>query len=128
ELGREFVLEDSRRRESDLFFRLPFRPPAEALGEWALVCLLVEHQSEADPVMPLRMLLYAVLFWESQWRTWEAGHEAGVPLRLTMVIPIVLHTGTRVWRTNRELADLIAGPQVLSAFAPQWQPLFWDLA
>src|SRR5262249_1506146 len=86
EVGREFVLEDWRRRESDLFFRVPFRTLTEQAAEWALVCLLIEHQSEADPVMPLRVLLYAVLFWENEWRAWEGEHPAGEALRLTPVI------------------------------------------
>src|SRR5437763_15950595 len=59
--GREFVLEDWRRRENDLLFRLPFRTATGETESWALVCLLIEHQSEPDPVMPLRVLLYAVL-------------------------------------------------------------------
>lgn len=124
-VGREFLLEDWRRRESDLLFRLPFRTDPNA---WTVICVLLEHQSEPDPPMPLRVLLYAVLFWESEWKAWEAGHETGQPLRLTPVIPIVFHTGSRRWRTYRELTELIGGPEELRAFAPVWRPLFWDLA
>jgi hypothetical protein len=123
-LPREFLLEDWRKRENDLLFRLPFLAEPDA---WALLCLLVEHQSDPDPVMPLRLLLYAVLFWESEWRAWEAGHPEGAPLRLTPVIPIVFHTGTRAWRTHRELVDLMAGPEEMRAFAPRWPALFWEL-
>jgi hypothetical protein len=43
--------------------------------------------------MPLRSLLYAVLYWEQEWRRWEASHPRGEPLRLTPVLPIVFHTG-----------------------------------
>jgi hypothetical protein len=126
-LGREFLLDDWRRRESDLLFRLPLRVPVD--GETcALICLLIEHQSEPDPSMPLRVLLYAVLFWESEWKAWEAGHPAGTPLRLTPVIPIVFHTGSREWHTHRELIELIGGPEELQRHSPQWRPLFWDLA
>jgi putative YhgA-like transposase len=128
EVGREFLLEDWRRRESDLLFRLPFRAAVEGTERWALVCVLIEHQSEPDPAMPLRVLLYAVLFWEREWRAWEADHPEAEPLRLTPVIPIVFHTGARAWRAYRELIDLIGGPDELRRFAPQWQPLFWDLA
>jgi hypothetical protein len=128
EVGREFLLEDWRRRESDLLFRLPLRASVEGEESWALVCLLIEHQSEPDPDMPLRVLLYAVLFWESEWRAWEVNHPEGVSLRLTPVIPIIFHTGSRLWRTHRELIDLIDGPEEVRAFAPRWQPLFWELA
>src|SRR5690242_15727923 len=60
-IDRSFLLEDWRRREADLLFRVPFQRPAGSPP--ILVCLLLEHQSAPDPQMPLRMLLYAVLYW-----------------------------------------------------------------
>src|SRR6185437_3610000 len=77
---------------------------------------------------PLRILLYAVLFWEQQWKEYERRHEEGAALRLTPVVPIVLHTGAGAWTSNRRLADLFAGPETLKGYAPQWPLLFWDLA
>src|SRR5258708_2711422 len=56
-LDRDFPVDDWRRREADLPFEIPYRIGNEEL--WALVCLLIEHQSEADAVMPLRMLYFA---------------------------------------------------------------------
>jgi predicted transposase YdaD len=125
-VSREFLMDDWRRRQSDLLFRLPFRKGEDESP--VLVCLLVEHQSAPDPRMPLRMLLYAVLYWEREWKQWEQEHPAGEPLRLSPILPIVFHTGRDAWRTNRELADLIEGPEELRPFAPQWPLLFWDLA
>src|SRR5262245_1807728 len=79
---REFLLEDWRRREADLPFEIPYRFGDEEV--WALVFLLLEHQSDTDPVMPLRMLLMAVLYWERQWREWE---------RLPVPRPLTFATG-----------------------------------
>jgi hypothetical protein len=125
----EFLLDDWRRRKADLLFRIPFatRPPGEP-AQHALVCLLLEHQSGPDPQAPLRTLLYAVLYWEQQWKTWEEGHPRGEPLRLTPVLPVVFHTGPGEWHTNRTLADLIAAPKAFEMHIPSWQPLFWDLS
>jgi hypothetical protein len=123
---RSFLMEDWRNREADLLFRIPFRSPA---GETSvLVCILLEHQSAPDPRMPLRVLIYAVLYWEREWKAREDRHEPGVPLRLTPILPIVFHTGAQPWNTHRSLAELIGGPEEFRPFAPQWQPLFWDLA
>jgi hypothetical protein len=123
---RSFLMEDWRNRESDLLFRIPFRSPA---GETTvLVCILLEHQSDPDPRMPLRVLIYAVLYWEREWKAWEDRHDPGQPLRLTPILPIVFHTGAQPWNTHRSLADLIGGPEEFRPFVPQWQPLFWDLA
>jgi hypothetical protein len=121
-----FLLDDWRKRESDLLFRLPFRA-AEELPP-ALVCLLIEHQSEPDPWMPLRILVYAALYWERQWKGWEAERPRSAGFRLSPIVPIIFHSGSPPWRTHRVLADLIGGPEELRAFAPQWEPLFWDLA
>jgi hypothetical protein len=123
---RSFLMEDWRNRESDLLFRIPFRSPG---GETSvLVCILLEHQSAPDPRMPLRVLIYAVLYWEREWKAWEDRHDPGQPLRLTPILPIVFHTGAQPWNTHRSLAELIGGPEEFRPFAPQWQPLFWDLA
>jgi len=52
----DYFLPDWRERECDLFFKLPYRTAEMARS--ILLCLLLEHQSVADPVMPLRLLLY----------------------------------------------------------------------
>lgn len=117
-VDRAFLLDDWRRRESDLLFRLPFRPSAGDLPP-VLVCLLIEHQSAPDPWMPLRVLLYAVLFWEREWRAWEAEPARTAPPRLTPVIPVVFHTGPRRWRKYRRLAALTAAPRELRGFLPR---------
>ena len=125
-LTREFPLDDWRRRESDLLFEIPYRSGVDE--QTALVCVLIEHQSNADPRMALRLLVYAVLYWDRQWKAWEQSESPRSPLRLTPVVPIVLHTGSTPWRTHRQLTDLLSGPEAFHAFAPRWQPLFWDLA
>src|SRR5262245_9194675 len=38
-----------------------------------------------------------------------------------------LHRGNRLG-SNRTLADLLGEPQAFHAYAPVWQPLFWNLA
>ena len=119
-----YLLDDWRKRDRDLLVRLPFR---DAAGRDLLVCILVEHQSTADPAMPLRLLLYAVLYWEQEWRAWEERHERGQPLRLTPVLPVVFHTAQEAWATSRRLADLFEVPEELRAWLPDWRMPLWDL-
>jgi hypothetical protein len=78
--------------------------------------------------MPLRVLLYTVLFWEREGKEWEALDTPRPPFQLTPVVPLVFHTGGRPWNTHRTVKDLLAEPESLRALAPQCQPLFWDLA
>ncbi len=124
-VGKPYFLDDWRSRERDVLVRLPY---LDAAGQReVLVCILVEHQSDTDQAMPLRMLVYAVFFWEQEWKRWEEGHGRGAPLRLTPILPIVLHTGQEPWDTSRSLADLFDVPQELQAWLPRWAMPLWDL-
>lgn len=123
---REFFLGNWRRREADLLFEIPYRTPdRETL---ALVCVMVEHQTRTDWQVPLKTFVYAALYWEYQWRTWEEAKPPKPEFALTPVLPVVLHTGPRPWGSARSLRELLAPPTAFHAFAPDWQPLFWELA
>jgi hypothetical protein len=125
-IDREFFLDDWRRREADLPFEIPYRTTEGE--ELALVYVLIEHQSDTDPFLPLRMLYETVCYWDRQWREWEALPRPRPPFRLRPVLPVVLYTGATPWGSNRTLADLLGEPAVFHAFAPTWQPVFWNLA
>jgi predicted transposase YdaD len=125
-LDREFPLDDWRRRETDLPFEIPYRT-AEGTELWALVFVLIEQQSSSDPWMPLRMLIYATLYWERCWKRWEQTPTPRPEPRLPPILPLVFYTGVRPWNTNRTLADLLAEPAAFHVFAPRWEPLFWNL-
>ena len=109
-----------------MLFRIPYKTPTDTVP--VFVCVLLEHQSRQDPLMPLRTLVYAVLYWERQWKSWEALPVPRSPLRLTPVVPIVFHTGKKAWRKYRKFAELLGGPEVFRKYAPSWRPLFLDLA
>lgn len=126
-LDRALPMPDWGRRESDVLFSVPWRESAGAPALEALVCLLLEQQSQEDQAMPLRTLLYAVLFWEREWKAWEDRHERGAPLRLTPVLPIIFHTGREPWDAPRGFADLFDVPAALRSEVLPWRPRFWDL-
>ena len=125
EVPRDFLLDDYRARESDLLVEVPFRDNLDTPP--LLICLLIEHQSTVDDVMPLRLLLYAVLYWEKQWHDWSASHPRGQRLRLTPVVPVVFYTGSDPWNGNHSLADLFQDHETLRAYVPQWQTTLCDL-
>ena len=125
-LDREFPLDDWRRREADLPFEIPYRLGDQEL--WALVYVLLEHQSAEDPAMPLRLLYFVVLYWERQWQAWEQRAAPKPPLRLSPVLPLVLYTGAGPWENNRTLHELLGEPAEFHCFVPEWGPLFWELS
>ena len=120
-----YIVDDWRERDLDLLLRVPYRDGEREV----LICILIEHQSSPDQVMPLRMLLYAVLFWERQWYKWrnDKEREHGTPLHLTPVIPLVFYTGLNPWNANRELSDLFDVPEALRSVLPQWTMHLWPL-
>jgi hypothetical protein len=122
---REHVFEDWRHFERDLPFLIPYRSEP---GQHVLLCLLLEHQSQADRLMPLRMLVNGTMFWENEWKAWEASNPKPGRLELTPIVPVVFHTGLTRWISNRTLAELVRGPDELRQTAPHWPIRFWDLA
>ena len=123
---REYFLGDWRSREADLLFEIPYRLPDRE--EWALVCVLVEHQTKAEWRTPLMTLIYAVLYWEWQLRQWEGQAPPRGGFLLRPILPVVLHTGIRPWGAVKTLRDLLVDPGVFRQFLPDWQPLFWEVA
>ncbi len=80
-----FVDEALRARHSDLLF-------STRLNESPLfLYLLFEHQSTADPWMPLRLLRYMLAIWQRHFE------EAPRSRRLPIVVPIVIHHSERGW-------------------------------
>ena len=125
-LSREYPMDDWRGREADLLFEIPWR--SGDIERWALVCVLIEHQGRTDPRMPLRTLLYGVWYWERQFKAWAAIEGERPPLRLTPILPIVMYTAPRPWGSARTLAEMLDEPEAFHAFAPKWEPIFWELS
>ena len=124
-LPRDFFMPNLHGRECDLLFEVPYRIGG-TLGV-AIVCILLEHQTRQDPNLILRMLIYAVGYWERQLRAWEAKGKGKGPLKLTPILPIVLVSADTSWTTAQTFVDLLGEPKVFHPFAPAWKPLFWEL-
>jgi hypothetical protein len=48
-------------------------------------------------------------------------------LRLSLVLPVVFHTGPQPWNAHRTLAELFPGIERLQSWVPAWPILFWDI-
>lgn len=77
-----FVAPELDQRHADVLFHV------EIAGRPVLLYVLLEHQSQPDPIMPLRVLGYAVRVMEQHLR--EQG-----PKRVPLVLPIVVHHGDK---------------------------------
>ncbi len=109
-----------RRTGDDLRSLLPdFLCTAEIEGSEMLVGLILEHQSEPDPVMPLRMLGSAVAVW-SQHSRQPAGSAVGT--RLPPVLPIVIFHGNRPWPGSTDTLSMVELPAELRDKYVRFQP------
>ncbi|MEO7331357.1 MAG: Rpn family recombination-promoting nuclease/putative transposase, partial [Minicystis sp.] len=99
-----FVDEALKERHSDLLFS------ASADGHPALLYVLFEHQSVADPKMPFRLLRYMVRIWDD----WLEDHPDAA--KLPLILPVVLHHSERGWTGSTSFEDLLdATPETLAA-------------
>ncbi|QOR69716.1 Rpn family recombination-promoting nuclease/putative transposase [Ruania alkalisoli] len=115
-----FVDPDLRWCHSDLLFT------ADVDGRNGYVYVVIEHQSSADALMPLRMLEYTTRI----WRQHLSGLEG--PPRLPPVLPVVIyHHASRRWSAPTSLdglydVDAEIG-QALERFLPRYEFLLQDL-
>jgi predicted transposase/invertase (TIGR01784 family) len=108
-----FVDETLRWRHSDVLFTAPVD------GRDAFVYVLVEHQSNDDPLMAFRVLRYVTRIWDQ----YEREHPG--TRRLPMVIPLVVYQGPGRWASPVQLLEVIdldpAGRQAVQAWLPRFE-------
>ncbi len=103
-----FIDDQMAHRHTDLLFRAPI------LGgrEQAYVYVLLEHQSEPDPLMPWRVLGYVNRIWEAAIRE-EPGRRTLPP-----IIPLIVHHGPAGWSAPKRLHDIVGGIAEIPELAP----------
>ena len=104
-----YVSEKEHQRHDDMVWRL------KVGQQWVWVYLLLEFQSEPDPWMALRMMVYMGLL--SQHLIKEGELQDGL---LPPIVPIVLYNGTPAWKASQDVADCF-GPSLpgLEPFRPR---------
>lgn len=120
-----YVQRDYRHVESDLVLHAPIRVPGSRRRGRLLIYFLIEHQSEPDRWMLLRMLDYVVQVYKTQLR--KRRPRAASAGRLFPVLPIVFYTGDAPWPNLGEFADLVELGDRLRGFGPALSPLFVNL-
>ncbi len=123
-----FVKRDFRHIESDVVLLAPLRQKKDAGSRRnIMVFILIEHQSEPDRLMPLRLLEYVVQILTSQTREWSRRHRSFAHMRLQPVLPVVFYTGTRRWAKIGRLTDLLEMGEEFGPVTPILDPLFINL-
>jgi predicted transposase YdaD len=121
-----FVARDYRNVEADLVLRAPVRSRRRGLKHiW--IYILIEHQSEPDELMLLRLLDYVVQILKYQVREWQRRHGSRRRVRLQPVLPLVFYTGTKQWESVGRLKDLMELGERFAPVTPHLEPLYLNL-
>jgi len=105
-------------REGDLLWKLRLRD-----GTPVYVFLLIEHQSQVDRFMAVRLMAYISLLFQALLKEGELTPDGRLPL----IIPLVLYNGKVAWWAPEELAELVERvDEVAAAFVPRLRYLVID--
>jgi predicted transposase/invertase (TIGR01784 family) len=106
-------------RESDVIWRFR-RKDGQKPG---YIYVLMEFQSRPDPSMPIRLMGYESLLYQSLMK----GRPASGWKNLPLVIAVVVYNGWQPWKVATELSSLIGGLDLSSeAYRPQLRYLLVD--
>lgn len=112
-----YVSDDLRQRHDDVVWKVRLR------GQWLYVYVIIEFQSEPDPFMALRLLVYVGLLYQDLLRRNELPADG----RLPPVLPVVLYNGTAPWTGAVEFRELLTPiPPGLERYQPCFQYLLLD--
>ena len=113
-----FTSARQRDRQADCIWQVSRRG-----GDKFYLLILLEHQSEVDRIMSIRILGYTALLYEDLVR--RGTFKASSPL--PAVLPVVLYSGPRRWRAPTQVSDLLeAAPAGLQDYQPQMRYLLLD--
>lgn len=118
ECPNSYVTSVFNRRENDVVWRARWR------GSWCYIYILLEFQSSSDYWMPLRLLTYTFLLWESLVR----NKALKLGDKLPPVFPIVVYNGEGIWKADTNIHNLISTlDERLSEYQPTQKYFLIDI-
>ncbi len=101
-----FIRRNYRHLQSDIVLTAPLSGSRGA-ERTLLIYILIEHQSEPDRLMPLRVADSQLQIFRYQVRQWLKTHASEAQILLSPVLPVVFYTGLKRWPEVGTLADVI---------------------
>ncbi len=91
-VDKEYVLQDYRKKEADIVYRMKLRSSGEE--KEVIFYVLLELQSGIDRMMPYRLLMYMVQIWKQELTNVKYIDAKDKGHKLLAIIPIVLYSGS----------------------------------
>ena len=108
-INASYVSETLKQRHDDIVWRVRLK------DRWLWVYLVLEFQSEPDPWMALRMLVYVGLLAQDLVKRGDLADD-----KLPPILPLVLYNGLPQWNAARNVDDLFApSPRGMEMFRPK---------
>jgi len=112
-----YVTDDFRHRADDVVWRVKVEE------SWVYLYILIEFQSNVDPFMAVRMMVYVGLLYQDLIRRGDILPDKHLP----PVLPIVLYNGDGQWTAATDMAELVPKvPGLVSEYLPQLKYLLID--
>lgn len=112
-----YETDDFRHRADDVVWRV------KVDESWVYLYILIEFQSNVDPYMALRMMVYVGLLYQDLIRRGEMLANKHLP----PVLPIVLYNWDGKWTAATDMAQLVPKvPGLVSDYLPQLKYLLID--
>ena len=105
-VDKEYVLQDYRKKESDVVYRMKFKNAATGEEQDVIFYILLELQSSVDRMIPYRLLMYMVQIWKQELTNVKYKDAQEQAYKLPAIVPIVLYNGEKEWDAVMNFKDL----------------------
>ncbi len=93
-IDKSFISRHLKKREADLLYQVKNQE------QEAYIYILMEFQSTPDKAIPVRMLNYITMFYDSLLKKSKAG-------KLPPILPLLIYNGSKEWNVPFRLEELI---------------------
>lgn len=120
-MDKEYVLQDYRKKEADVVYRMKFRNPITGEEKEVIFYILLELQSSVDRMMLYRLLMYMVQIWKQELTNVKYVDAQEQDYKLPAIVPIVLYNGEKEWDAVMRFRDLQNGEEKFGNYLVDFQ-------
>ena len=106
-LDKEFIIQDNRKKESDIIYKIRFKDKKTNKQRDVLFYILFELQSTVDKTMSYRLLYYMLEIWRRILSNVKDSELNKSDFSLPAIVPMVLYNGKKEWTAPVNFKDLV---------------------
>lgn len=126
-IDKEFILQDYRKKEADIVYRLKLKNEKTQKEEDVIFYILFEIQSSADKIMPYRLLMYMVEIWKNELSGKKQKEVQDKDFKLPAIVPILLYNGLTKWNVARRFKDILSEKERFEEYLVDFKYILVDV-